>query len=227
MPITVYNADRSKKSSGQITAFAELQIKIGDHTECIDLAVTNLKDCNIFLRHDWLAQYNLAINWKTGKITFARCHCQHIPIALPDADPYDKWDEELEEGDTILTISFEEAIRIRAMRHVANDLAAQANAEKKVKTFKEMVPKWCRDFKDLFDKDNFNELPEPKPWDHAIELTPNANANLNCKVYPLSRAEQEELDKFLDENLSSRRIRPSKSPMVSPFFFIKKKDGKL
>ncbi len=82
-------------------------------------------------------------------------------------------------------------------------------------------------FADLFEKENFDELPEPKTWDHAIELTPNVNANLDCKVYPLNRNEQAELDKFLDENLASGRIRPSKSPMASPFFFVKKKDGKL
>ncbi len=110
---------------------------------------------------------------------------------------------------------------------MANDLAAKANAEKKTKMFEEMVPEWCRDFKDLFDKENFDKLPEPKPWDHAIELIPNANANLDCKVYPLNRMEQEELDKFLDENLSTGRICPSKSPMASPFFFVRKKDGKL
>lgn len=39
--------------------------------------------------------------------------------------------------------------------------------------------------------------------------------------------EQEELDKFLEENLASGHICPSKSPMASPFFFIKKKDGML
>ncbi len=226
-PITVYNADGSRNSSGQITAFAELCITIGDHAECIDLAITDLKDSNVFLGHDWLVRHNPLINWRTGKMIFGRCQCRHTPIPLPDADPYDKWDEELEEGDTILAISFEEAIRIRASRHVANDLAAEANAGKETKTFEEMVPEWCRDFKDLFDKESFDELPEPKPWDHAIELTPNANANLDCKVYPLNRAEQEELDNFLDENLSSGRIRPSKSPMASPFFFVKKKDGKL
>ncbi len=58
-------------------------------------------------------------------------------------------------------------------------------------------------FADLFEKENFDELPKPKTWDHAIELTPNANANLDCKVYPLNRNEQAELDKFLDENLAS------------------------
>ncbi len=97
---------------------------------------------------------------------FGRCQCRHTPIPLPDADPYDKWDEELEEGDTILAISFEEAIRIRASQHVANDLAAEANAGKKAKMFEEIGPEWCRDFKDLLDKESFDELPEPKPWDH-------------------------------------------------------------
>ncbi len=52
---------------------------------------------------------------------FGWCQCRHTPIPLPDADPYDKWDKELEEGDTILAISFEEAIRIRSIWHVAND----------------------------------------------------------------------------------------------------------
>lgn len=53
------------------------------------------------------------------------------------------------------------------------------------------------------------------------------NANLDCKVYRLNWAEQEELDKFLDENLASGQIQPSKSLMVSPFFFFKKKNRKL
>ncbi len=113
---------------------------------------------------------------------------------LPDADPDDKWDEELEEGETILTVDFMQAILIRT--HHANDLAAKANTDKKSKTFEEMVPEWCRDFSNLFKKDNFDELPEPKTWDHAIELTPNANANLDCKVYPLNRNEQANLTSF-------------------------------
>jgi Reverse transcriptase (RNA-dependent DNA polymerase) len=35
------------------------------------------------------------------------------------------------------------------------------------------------------------------------------------------------LDKFLKENLEKGYIRPSQSPMASPFFFVSKKDGKL
>jgi len=39
--------------------------------------------------------------------------------------------------------------------------------------------------------------------------------------------EQAELDVFLEENLHTRRIRPSKSPITASVFFIKKKDGSL
>ena len=49
----------------------------------------------------------------------------------------------------------------------------------------------------------------------------------NCKVYPLSPREQVELNTFLQENLCTRRIHPSKSPMASLVFFIKKKNGSL
>jgi hypothetical protein len=43
----------------------------------------------------------------------------------------------------------------------------------------------------------------------------------------LSPNEQTELDAFLKENLEIGHIYPSKSPMASPVFFIKKKDGSL
>ena len=47
------------------------------------------------------------------------------------------------------------------------------------------------------------------------------------KNYNLTPAEQEELDKFLKENLEKGYIQKSESPMASPFFFVKKRDGKL
>jgi len=39
--------------------------------------------------------------------------------------------------------------------------------------------------------------------------------------------EQEELDAFLEENLRTGQIQPSKSPIAAPMFFIKKKDSSL
>lgn len=89
------------------------------------------------------------------------------------------------------------------------------------------VPPQYSEFSSVFEKENFDELPPRRPWDHAIELKPDAEAPSRTKVYPLSPAEQKELDAFLEENLQSGRIRPSKSPIAAPVFFVKKKDGSL
>src|SRR5260221_6270891 len=60
----------------------------------------------------------------------------------------------------------------------------------------------------------------------AIDLT--RGTELPCSwTFPLSPAEQKELDDFLQENLTNGCICPSKSPMGAPVFFIKKKDGSL
>ena len=64
-------------------------------------------------------------------------------------------------------------------------------------------------------KGSFNELPEWKQWDHAIELTPGSRP-FSMKVCLMSPIEQKELDDFLKENLASGCICPSKSLMASP-----------
>ncbi len=80
-------------------------------------------------------------------------------LVLSDADPDDRWDEELEEGDTILAVRMEEELIIRAVHH-ANNLIAAAHTEKPKLTFEEMVPEHYHSFQDLFSKENFDKLPE-------------------------------------------------------------------
>jgi len=84
----------------------------------------------------------------------------------------------------------------------------------------------AKGFESVFAKENFDILPEHRQWDHTIELVPGSEPK-SSKVYPLSLVEQKELDSFLEENLRTEQIRPSKSPMAAPVFFIKKKDGSL
>ena len=81
-------------------------------------------------------------------------------------------------------------------------------------------------FKCVFTQEVFDKMPPRRPWDHAIELLPGAEV-MDSKFYPLNLKEQKQLNSFLEENLKSRRICPSKSLMASPFFFVKKKDGSL
>jgi len=115
---------------------------------------------------------------------------------------------------------------LRATSMTSQKLAegARRSAEARREPF--IPPNCIRGFKSVFAKEDFDILPEHRQWDHAIELVLGLEPK-SLKVYPLSPVEQKELDAFLEENLCTRRIRPSKSPMAAPVFFIKKKDGSL
>ncbi len=105
VPIPVYNADGTRNAGGDITEYVETRMTIKGHAERIDLAITNLGKKDIYLGHDWLKRHNPSVNWKTQSILFGRCACAGNTFSLPDSDPDDKWDEELEEGDTILAVT--------------------------------------------------------------------------------------------------------------------------
>ena len=104
---------------------------------------------------------------------------------------------------------------------MATELAIQAN------TPSEQIPSVYHRFKRVFSNEKSQRFPESHLWDHAIDLLPDAPQTLNCQIYPLPQGQQQELDKFIDEHLKKGYICHSNSPYASPFFFIKKKNGKL
>ena len=88
------------------------------------------------------------------------------------------------------------------------------------------LPAYVVEFQFVFAKKDFDILLEHHKWDHAIELIPGVEPK-SSKMYLLSLLEQAKLDAFLEENLHTGQIRPLKSPMAAPVFFIKKKDSLL
>jgi len=46
------------------------------------------------------------------------------------------------------------------------------------------------------------------------------------RICPLSKDERKEVQNFVEDQLRKGYIRPTKSPQISPVFFIGKKDGK-
>jgi len=88
----------------------------------------------------------------------------------------------------------------------------------------EIVPKRFHKWLKVFGKVESERIPVRKTWDHAIDLNDEFKAS-KARVYPLSRNEKEEVQKFVDEHLKKGYIRPSKSPQTSPVFFVGKKDG--
>lgn len=90
-----------------------------------------------------------------------------------------------------------------------------------------MIPAEYRRYTKVFSEEESYQLPEHKPWDHTIKLKEGAPKAIHARVFPMSQPEDEELGRFLDDALTKGYIVPSKSLMVSPVFFVKKKDGKL
>ena len=85
---------------------------------------------------------------------------------------------------------------------------------------------YAQSFQLVFTKEDFDILSDHCQWDYVIELLSRAEPKFS-KVYPISPAEQLELDIFLSENFHTRQIYLSKSPMATLVFFIKKKDSSL
>src|SRR5580692_11397596 len=106
---------------------------------------------------------------------------------------------------------------------LASKLAEQARSQKGSKE----IPDKYKQHSHVFNEEAVHRFPEPQIWDHAIELKPNAPSTIPGKVYQLTQDEQKALLEFVKEQQAKGYIHPSKSPYAAPFFFIKKKDGKL
>jgi hypothetical protein len=89
------------------------------------------------------------------------------------------------------------------------------------------IPKEYCQHSFVFSEAESKQFPPPREWDHAIELKPGHPENMPGKVYALTQPEQEALATFLKEHLDKGYITESKSQFAAPFFFVKKKDGKL
>src|SRR5271155_23155 len=255
-PIPVYNIDGTPNEAGSVTEVVDLILRYKNHSERTLLAVSSLGKQKLILRHSWLHKHNPEINWATGEVKMSRCPprccagcrqeaCQeHIsqkaqirqkescssgptPEFHHDAEDVEDAEDSLDQGDRIFATGIfppRPQEEIRASSTISTRLAEafKVNSEATLPS----IPDYLHEFKDVFSKKSFDVLPKHKDWDHAIELIPGEKA-ASCKVYPLAPSEQKELDLFLKENLETGQIRPSKSPMSSPVFFIKKKDGSL
>ena len=64
-------------------------------------------------------------------------------------------------------------------------------------------------------------MPIQKLYDHAIDFVEGVTLPKPAKVYPLSLAERNSLDIWIDKELRKGYIWPSTSPIAAPFFFVK------
>ena len=236
-PISVHNIDGTLNKSGSMTHFVRLQLTAGDYKEMAEFLITDIGPEEVILGLPWLRRVNPDIDWASGKMVIGEAEKEFGIGMEEDGDEMEpdvyqinasrtvrkRW---VKEGITdIISDEVWCAAGYTHSQRIAEEAAKAKNATPK--TFEEQVPESYHMFKHVFSEQDSQRLPEHQPWDHKIDLKPEAPDTLRSKVYPMSYNEEQELDNFLKEQLDKGYIKPSKSPMSSPVFFIKKKDGKL
>ena len=226
-PIAVYNVDNSLNHAGAITCTCTLDMRIADHVQHIEFRITNTGSSNVILGLGWLRHHNPLVDWKLGQVFFTRCplECGVISPNPPvpplncssssDASATDvhsircsreypcPTDNEIEaewweilcrklhgDGESMLCVD----LNARVVRDPTDPRVL--DHLRQAKESATGLDKYLKEFASVFAKAEFDQLPPKRPWDHANELKPDAKP-ISSKIYPLSRLEQTELDKFI------------------------------
>ena len=252
-PLMARNMDGTENKQGKITKYVNLSVTIHGRTKNIKMLVTGLGKQKIILGFPWLNDENPDINWKNGEfkwrlrpfkvkrvtriwpLDLAKAKArQALTTIMEEKDEEERLNQTLNPlpktnlATLIATITDdpEDYLWINAKSTNAMTIQAETNLKKLMVPLKDQIPKEFHELLDVFSKKSAAQFPKPRSWDHKIKLK-DTFIPKSFKMYNLTPAEQIKLDNFLKGNLDKGYIRPSQSPMASPFFFVNKKDGKL
>jgi hypothetical protein len=220
--ITARNVDGTKNKQGTIQYYMDLDLHINGKKHTERFLITGLKNQKVILGLPWLWKHNPEINWKEGTLLWRTMTMEEV------LDEKEHLNQPINASDKVLLeyLGMENEIWINSKDNLATELAAEANQKKPDLTPEQLVPPEYHKYLDIFDEDKANWFLNTQPWDHKIKMKSGFKPK-SFKTYNLTPEEQIKLDKFPKENLDKGYIKLSQSPMASPFFFVKKKDGKL
>ena len=64
-PIPVFNVNGSPNEAGSICEVVDLVLDYKGHSECTQLAITQLGKQDLILGFSWLCKHNPEVNWET------------------------------------------------------------------------------------------------------------------------------------------------------------------
>ena len=213
--IPVYNVDGSQNTNGSISHKCEMNVQHKDHLEKIWFYVTQIGGKEVILGHSWLKKHNPDVDWQTNEIGFNRCPSEcgrNTPINEEEPDK-EKFVYHTQYYEHILWFknpelgTWDDIEAIPELRIFSTNVSTQIEIEEMKNrepiTFETAVPAHYHMYKKVFEESGFQNLPPRKPWDHAIDLKPDAMPQKLTKAYPISPSEDDAMKKFLDENLKN------------------------
>ena len=255
-PRKIWNIDGTNNKAGLLTDYVELEVRTGKETANMEFLITDLGMEDMILGYPWLARFEPRFSWKDAAIYTAYLpivvrsldwkglrirpelraqpnRSQETLIGDLGNDSTDTLVEPIIRIDRICTEVLSDAEKDQIVSELQQECSTSANISTKLAqeagqyTKEVPIPPEYQRHAKVFSEEAAQRFPPARPWDHAIELREGAPKAIDCKIYPITAGEDEKLREFIEEQRAKGYIRPSKSPYASPFFFVKKKDGKL
>ena len=188
-PKRIYNIDNTSNKLGSITHSLELKVTTKGIDKIMRFLVTDIGNEDILLGYPWLATFEPKFGWKDAII-----ETQALPIIITSTIPVDSRSviaglQTPEEKNDIVR----ELKETTTIWGIATELAIQAGEGQK----KAEIPAVYDRFKRLFSKEALQRFPPSRPWDHAIDLKPDAPDAIPCKVYLMTPSEDKALEEFI------------------------------
>src|SRR5580692_4577318 len=231
-PQPIYNVDGTRNKNRDIEHYTDLEMQTGTQKTWLRFFLTDLGEQKVILGYPWFTATQPKIDWARGwlesdQLPLILCtkiasqtrigKCTFTPAGRRR---HIKRPPKITEPLYMAQIFFPEAMGKK--QTLASKLAEKAGSQKG----DGKIPAKYQCHSHVFSEEAAQRFPEPRIWDHAIELKKEAPSSIPGKVYHLTQDEQKALLEFVKEQQAKGYIRPSKSPYAAPFFFIKKKRWK-
>jgi len=215
-PRKIWNINNTKNKDGLITHYLELNVQTKGLRRDLHFLVTNIGNEDIVLGYPWLTTFKPQFNWTNAVIRETA-----LPIVIQSVNP------RIPGKEPIVANAQEEYLRVLHDHTIKATMATNLAIEAQQYQTKAVVPQEYQKYHKVFSEEESKRYPPKRIWDHAIEFKEGAPDAVDCKVYPLNQVEDDTVQEFVKTELQKGYIHVSKSPFASPFFFIRKKDGKL
>ena len=179
-PHKLFNVDGTENKAGDLLYYTDLSVQTGFRRVTMRFMLSDLGDQNCILGYPWFAAMQPRIDWAKGWLD----HDQ-LPIVIrsPDAQRAQFVSRNHQRARTATQI------------HQIKD-----HVEETRKSIQKRIPQWCSDYWKVFSDHEAQRFPPSRPWDHKIELLPDAPTVIKSRVFPLSQAELQEQAKFIERD---------------------------
>lgn len=179
-PIPLFNIDGTKNKAGQIMEVAPLRLTIGNVTEYWEFVVTKLGPENLILGIEWLRKMNPSIDWTNRTVCMSsEWTPPKAPHKQPEPEEYPlNWKQRHKLWKQGVLEDKNDKLYIQAGYTYSQQIAENAKKGQTVKELCETIPSYYAEYDQVFSKEESNRLPKHQPWDHSIDLEPDASTTI-------------------------------------------------